>query len=120
MAVMGRPSHKPTPALRAEVVELAKVGIPKEQIAVLVGIAQETTLYKYYQKELLLGDALANKDIGGALYRKAMEGDVTCMIFWAKTRMKWREPNKVSDHIAEGTIKLEITRDIVDGATKKD
>ena len=92
------------------VIDLSKIGLPHEQIAALLDIDKKT-LEAYFKKELLLGAALANREIGGALYNKALEGDVACLIFWTKCRMKWREKDQPIRH---EPVQIEIKRIIVD------
>lgn len=66
------------------------VGLPHTDIARILGFSRET-LEKYYREELNLGMAKANAAVGGALYKSALEGNVAAQIFWAKSRMGWRE-----------------------------
>lgn len=86
----GKPEHIPSEAIRQLVNLHATVGTRQEIIAGLIGIS-EPTLVKYYRAELDQALAKANAAVGGALYRKAMDGDTTAMIFWMKTRARWRE-----------------------------
>lgn len=88
----------PTDKEREYVKVLASRGVTHEDIAILIrdGIDADT-LKKWFVKELKLGRATANANIGGKLYSKAM-GDgkdaATCLIFWAKTQMGWKETVK--------------------------
>jgi hypothetical protein len=66
------------------------MGTPQEDIGRLLKIDVKT-LYKYYREELDLGLVAANAQIGGALFKKAMGGDTTAMIFWLKTRAGFKE-----------------------------
>lgn len=84
------PPHVPTDANRQAVQLHAMVGTTQENIAGLLGISVDT-LAKYYRKELDTSLDMANAAVGGALYRKAINGDTTAMIFWMKTRARWRE-----------------------------
>ncbi|KOR31794.1 hypothetical protein TI05_11375 [Achromatium sp. WMS3] len=94
----------------ASVIELSKIGIPHDQIAALLDTTKKI-LETHFKKELLLGSALANREIGGTLYNKALEGDVACLIFWTKCRMKWREKDQPIRH---EPVQIEIKRIIVD------
>ena len=49
------------------------------------------TLLKHYEKEIREGRIKANAKIAQTLYKKAIEGDTACLIFWAKTRLGWKE-----------------------------
>ena len=86
----GRPSHAPNDELRAVVRSHVIVGTPRDLIARLIGIGPET-LAKHYGPELEESAARANAKIAQTLYQKALDGDVTSMIFWLKTRARWRE-----------------------------
>lgn len=90
----GRPSHAPTDKSRREVEALSGYGIPEHEIARVVGISKPTLL-KHYRDELDQGITKANAKVAESLFRKAI-GDgpqaITAAIFWAKTRMRWKEP----------------------------
>ena len=73
------------------------LGLPHEQIAILVGI-DDKTLRKYYRTELDLGKAKANGQIAKTLFSKAIAGDTTSLIWWTKAQMRWSE-----------TVKQELT-----------
>ena len=72
---------------------MAGFGIPAADIGASIGIS-EPTLRKYYADELRLGHVKANAAVAQSLFKKAT-GDgsqaVTAAIFWAKTRMGWKE-----------------------------
>lgn len=87
----GRRPYQPTDRVRLLVRQHAVVGTPQAVIARLVGIGV-SALVKYYRPELEDSVAECNAAIAGALYAKAIEGDVTAMIFWLKTRARWSEP----------------------------
>lgn len=89
----GNPGHTPTDILRAKVSALVGFGAPQDYIAREIGVS-EPTLRAHYRDELDHGMAKANSAVAQALYKKAT-GDgpqaVTAAIFWAKTRMGWKE-----------------------------
>jgi hypothetical protein len=76
----------------------ARNGLIIEEIAKNLGVAK-STFCTYINKYPELSDALKqNKDeadqaVENALYKKAVEGDNTAMIFWLKNRQpkKWRD-----------------------------
>jgi len=72
------------------------VGTPQPTLAKILGMSTET-LTKYYREELDTAKAQANASIAGRLYKKAMDGDTTAMIFWLKTQAKWRETIDISN-----------------------
>ena len=91
---MANIAHKPTDENRQKAEQLASVGLPYVMIADLIddGINVDT-LQKYYKKELHRGAAKACAKVGNALFKKCMDGDTASLIFWAKTRMGWKETN---------------------------
>lgn len=104
----------PTDEHRELVLELTSKGLPFTQIAALIDFIDEETLKKHFKKELLIGKAQANRQIGGKMFQKAMEGDTTALIWWSKTQMGWKETKAVEvEH--SGTIDTkssdEITRE---------
>ncbi len=89
----GRPPFEPTDEMRRTVERLAACGVPQDDIGrVLVpgGIVKHT-LIKYFREELDTGAIRANALIAGSLFNKAKSGDTASMIFWLKTRARWRE-----------------------------
>ena len=93
----GHPPHEPTKATRDTVRLHAIVGTRHEMIAQVLQIDVKT-LYKYYRRELDTARDLANAQVGGALFNKALAGDTTAQIFWMKTRAGWKEKQ---DDVAE-------------------
>jgi hypothetical protein len=90
---------------------MTAIGAPQDDIALVLGISAKT-LRKHYPKEVKLGTILANAAVGGALYTAATTkgpGQITAGIFWAKTRMGWRETSTVALVGADGGP-LEVRR----------
>ena len=73
---------------------MCAVGIPQESICKVVrdGI-DDKTLRKHFRRELDTAKVRANAQIGGTLFNKAVNGDTSAAIFWAKTQMGWKETN---------------------------
>ena len=86
----GRKPHEVTDKNRAQIEAMAGYGLPQDQIAKVMRIS-EATLKKYYAEELSRGAAVANSIVGEALFKQARSGNTTALIFWAKTRMGWKE-----------------------------
>lgn len=86
---MGNPQHEPTDEGRRLVELHIAIGTPQEDIARVLGIDAKT-LRKHYREELDNGAVKANGEIGGALFKKAMDGDTTALIWWTKSRMRWK------------------------------
>lgn len=89
-------AHEPTPDLVRQVQQAAAMGLPRRQIAALIGI-DEDTLRKHYTEHLVLAEAKANMNVAATLFKAATSGqDTTAAIFWAKARMGWRDRVEVS------------------------
>lgn len=88
----------------------ARDGLSEDQIAKNMGITRPT-LWDWKKKELNIFNALkkgkevVDFEVENALYKNALEGNVTAQIFWLKNRRKeqWREkveppsdPNELS------------------------
>ena len=98
-----KPPHKPAAEDRKQVEMLAGLGIPQEQICLLVqGGIDEKTLRKYYAEELVAGVAKANSQVSKSLFKKATSGDTTAQIWWTKTRMGWKDTSRVEHTGADG------------------
>ena len=103
---MSKPLHQPTEKTRAEIVALRSYGVPIKEVAAYIGI-DDKTLYKYYREELENSAIKANANVGKFLYQAASGQALTtgathsdCVraaMFWAKTRMGWKETN-VQEH----------------------
>ena len=94
---MSRNPHKPNAETRRLVETSSGIGLPHEQIGMLLEI-DDKTLRKHYRDELNKGKAKAHLKIAQTLFNKASGGDTTSLIWWTKTQMKWSE-----------TIKQEVT-----------
>jgi len=97
---MARRPHQPTAESIARVEKYAGLGLPHEQIALLLDIDAKT-LRKHYATHLAKGSAQATADVAGALYRAAMEGNTTAQIFWMKARASWRERQDIAVTLAD-------------------
>lgn len=101
----GNPPHEPTKATRELVKLHSMVGTPQSVIADILEI-DDKTLRKHYRRELDLSTHQSNAQVGGALYNKAVKGDTAAMIFWMKTRAKWREKDDDTDTSSGVTINV--------------
>ena len=102
----GRPRHLSNPTTRKKVFDLSIVGTRHEDIALVMGI-NNNTLTKYYSDELEKGRIEANAAVAGTLYEKAKQGDTSSMIFWLKTRAQWSEKN-TTELTGEGGAPINI------------
>ena len=86
----GPPPFEPTEEQRSLVTRLKLGGATNELIARAIDIHPDT-LAKHFNHELTDAVTALNGDVAATLYQKAIGGDTACLIFWAKTRMGWRE-----------------------------
>jgi hypothetical protein len=110
---MSRNPHEPTPQTRAEVSALKSFGVPLEDISNYIGIDRKT-LSKHYDSEIKTAqtkaDATVAKFLYGAATGRALKDGAThsdCVraaMFWAKTRMGWRETNQVDHTSSDGSM----------------
>ena len=103
---VGRPPCVVTGDTRAEVYNLSIVGTRYEDIALVMGMSNDT-LKKHYKNELEKGRIEANAAVAGTLYEKAKQGDTSSMIFWLKTRAQWSEKN-TTELTGEGGAPINI------------
>ena len=103
---VGRPAHLKTADTQKKVFELSTVGTRYEDIALVLGISDDT-LTKYYKPELEKGRIEANAAVAGTLFEKAKQGDTSSMIFWLKTRAQWSEKN-TTELTGEGGAPINI------------
>jgi len=103
-----KPTFKPTDKERKLVEQMSAVGIPQSNIAMILrdGI-DDKTLRKHFRKELDTAATKANAKIGGMLFNKAVNGDTSAAIFWAKTRMGWKETN-VTEHQGNVSVNVQL------------
>ena len=82
----------------------ARDGLSEDQIAKNMGITRPT-LWDWKKKEINIFNALkkgrevVDFEVENALYKSAMEGNVTAQIYWLKCRKKekWGEEKEQSD-----------------------
>ena len=109
----GRPPHLATADTRNRVYILSTVGTRHEDIATVLSISHDT-LVKYYKEELDKGRIEANASVAETLFKQAKEGNTPAMIFWLKSRAKWKEStqHEISGN-ADGTpIEVKIVTGI--------
>ena len=106
---MSRRPHAPTEKTRAEVSALCSFGITQDEISTYLNIDIKT-LCKHYRKELDTGAIKANAAMAKRLFDAGIkDGSVPAMIFWLKTRARWRETdNLVSE--TDDTITINVIK----------
>lgn len=83
--------HEPTERTIAQAEALKSYGNTDDEIADFLGISPKT-LIKYYGEILKNARVKANAAVAGKLFKKAtVENDLAAMIFWLKTRARWRQ-----------------------------
>lgn len=110
----GPPAWEPTEDERRLVEHYVSLGYTQEQIGQLMGKSVDS-LDRYCRHELDTGQLKVNAKIGGKLFQKAMAGDTTALIFWAKTRMGWKETHGVDLNASDG-INVTFRRQTADGS----
>ena len=94
----------------------ARDGLTDEQIAHNMGIST-TTLYEWKKKYTEIADTLkktkevVDREVENALFKKAIEGDTTAMIFWLKNRRPndWRDRKETALSGAVQTVPDKLT-----------
>lgn len=98
---VGRPQYVPTDADRKQVELLSGIGVPIEQIGLIIGIDKKT-VQKHYRDELDVGQAKAMSRVSKRLFEIAT-GDgrdsLSACIFWLKCRAGWKPPADVEVNI---------------------
>jgi hypothetical protein len=91
-----------TDALREQVRSLAARGVRQEDIAKIIG-CDAKTLRRHFRDELDRAMPEANAEIAGCLFAAAKAGNVAAMIFWLKTRARWRECKEPENPVSVAT-----------------
>lgn len=87
---MGRKAYEPDEKTAEQAEKLAAIGIPQDQIAIILDIS-ESTLKKYYSTELTKGKCKGNVKVATCAFRLMERGNPAMTIFLAKVRLGWRE-----------------------------
>lgn len=83
----GRKPWNPTPAQRQTALMLYGIGATDAQVAAQLGVAK-ITVQKHLTEERAEGWSLANLQLYGALWKKAVKGgNIAALIFLAKNRL---------------------------------
>jgi hypothetical protein len=99
---------------------MSAYGVPQKQIAAAICVSLGS-LHKYFKDELDGGQAEVSLKIAQTLYQKAIEGNVTALIFWLKCRMRWNE-NPIEEEIKTAVAEMtdeELTQIINDHKRKR-
>lgn len=106
---------EPTPEQRHNVETMAGLGVPHDQIALVIvnpatgAPINDKTLRAHFGRELADGVVKANTKVAQRLYQVAtserpVPGRVTAAIYWTKARMGWRETQHVEVDVKSGVL----------------
>jgi AcrR family transcriptional regulator len=103
MATPGQPKFQPTDKQRGQVEAMVRYGIPEAEIARALEISK-TTLLRHFREEIDSGATKANAQVGEFIFSTIIglpipgrppvtdeRARAGLAIFWAKTRMNWKE-----------------------------
>ena len=119
----GSPPHIATAERKAKVTALASFGVNHELIAKHLQ-TDAKTLRKRYRVELDNAAMDANAAVAGKLFGAATQPDhspasITAAIFWAKTRMGWKDTTSI-EHVGKNGGPIAITHEEALKALEKD
>jgi hypothetical protein len=127
MAARGRPTFVPTERDRGQVEAMTRYGIPVAEIARVIGITKPT-LFKHFREELDVGLTKANAQVGEFIFSTIIglpipgrppvtdgPSRTALAIFWAKSKMGWKE-TAVLEHkdgdLTDDDLRLRIDRKV--------
>ena len=124
---MAKKRMGPTPKILdiVRVESIAAMGGTNDQIADALGIAK-TTLFNIRKRDKAVDEAVqrgkdkADIQVVAALYKKALAGDTTAMIFWLKNRRptEWRDRHDI-DHSGEIKVPIRLIYENANTDTRK-
>tara|TARA_R110002167_G_scaffold233613_1_gene438822 strand:- start:12 stop:383 length:372 start_codon:yes stop_codon:yes gene_type:complete len=106
---VGAPEFEPTTEERDTVRMMVAMGITQADIARTIrekGIDVKT-LNKHFSTQIETAKALANAKVGGAMFEKAIGGDVQAQKYWLGCKAGWKETS-VSETTGDLTSRVEI------------
>jgi hypothetical protein len=99
---MARPRFVPDAEQGRKVHSMAALGIPQEEIALILGLRSPKTLRRHFREELDRAAPEANARVAQSLFQQAISGKNTAAtIFWMKSRAGWRESAVVAPRTVE-------------------
>jgi len=102
--------HEVTDSTRKQVEALVSFGITQVDIATYLGISHDT-LSRRYKAELETGLTKAIAKVASVLFYKAtVEKDMTAVIFFLKTRGRWREKDREEDGAKDSLVQKLIDK----------
>ena len=119
---MGTLAHKVTDVNKIKVSSLKSFGHKHEEIARFLQISVDT-LERHYREELDNALIVANSEVASILYKKAVKDeDLTAIIFWLKTRARWRTEDTKQSLESNDELNKEIKalRESLDAKNRKE
>ncbi len=108
MAGKGTPPYIPTKEVSERVKALKAYGATTPAIARMVGVSEDT-LERHHKDDLRFGLDEANSVVAKSLFDKAvLKGDTVAMIFWLKTRARWKTADNESLLESNDSLKEDI------------
>lgn len=124
----GRPAWEPTEKDIRQVEILAGQGLEAEMIANCLGISRDTYYErikdnKQFSDAIKKGQGQAAAFVTGKLFNQIRKDNLTAIIFYLKTRLRWKEPSnddfsKESSETENKSKAKELLRDVVQKAKK--
>ncbi len=92
----GPEAYQPTESDRGMVTVMAAAGIPQDRIGRCIGTGiSPDSLARHFRHELDVGKDKIDGICAQGLVKLMQEGNLGALCFWAKTRMGWRETQKL-------------------------
>ena len=127
MATRGRPAFEPTERQHGQVEGMVRYGVPLAEIARVIGITKPS-LSKHFREELDIGLTKANAQVGEFIFSTIIglpipgrppvtdgSSRTALAIFWAKSKMGWKE-TAVLEHkdgdLTDDDLRVRIDRKI--------
>jgi hypothetical protein len=98
---IGNPPFEATDEQRSEVISLVAAGAQHWIVARAIGISEDT-LKRHFTVELDHGKQLVDAKVGGAIARKALDGDSDMQKFYAARRAGWKSTTAVEQSGPDG------------------
>ncbi len=103
-----KPDYKPTETHRERVKALKAYGISTSSIARMMGVSEDT-LERHHKEDMAVGLDEANEKVAKTLFDKIiLDRDTTSIIFWLKTRARWKTAEHESIMDSNDSLKEEI------------